>query len=343
MDRRRPRSLMVGLAVLIAVLAMGSASGEYYRHVIILTAISAILALGFDIVFGMAGQVALAQGAFFGIGAYATALLVMRAGWPIPIAVLGALVINCMLAALIALPALRVRGEYLLLLTLSFAIVVYQLLLNLVDVTNGPMGLSGVPSLGTLAVVGHDVDFSKKGPYLWLVIGVLAGALSISAWLRGSYLGRTLRAVRDDDEVAAASGIRVSAVLLFAFVASAIYASLAGSLYAHYIRVLDPSSFTILVSVEVLLMCVIGGRDSLWGPVIGALLVTGLPEVFRAFAEYRLVVYGLLIVVVMIFLPSGLSSLGRVLLGLNYKAWRNWRPGRLTSRRRVDHGPGLTR
>jgi len=116
--------------------------------------------------------------------------------------------------------------------------------------------------------------------------------MCITALIRGSYLGRSLRAVRDDDEVAAASGIRVSVALLFAFATGARYASLAGSLYAHYIRVLDPSSFTIVVSAEVLLMCVIGGRDSLWGPVIGAVLITGLPEFFRPLAEYRLVIYG---------------------------------------------------
>ena len=144
----------------------------------------------------------------------------------------------------------------------------------------------------------------------------------ITTLLRGSFLGRTLRAVRDDDEVAAASGIRVSAALLFAFATGAVYTSLAGSFYAHYIRVLNPSSFTIIVSVEVLLMCVIGGRDSLWGPVIGAVLITGLPEFFRPLAEYRLVIYGLSIVALTIFLPGGLSSLGQRLprLGRRRKA-----------------------
>ena len=216
-----------------------------------------------------------------------------------------------MLAAVIAWLALRVKGEYLLLLTVAFAIVTYEMILNLVGVTGGPMGLSGIPSLGSFEIAGYVVDFSKKTPYLWFVIAFLALLMWITTLVRGSYLGRTLRAVRDDDEVAAASGIRVGVALLIAFTAGAAYASFAGSIYAHYIRVLDPSSFTIIVSVEVLLMCVIGGRDSLWGPVIGAVLITGLPEFFRPLAEYRLVIYGLSIVGLMIFLPGGLSSLGQ--------------------------------
>ena len=310
-DDRGRRPLLIALALGIFVLAAGSASDEYIKHIIILTAISAMLALGFDIIFGMTGQLALAQGAFFGVGAYGTALLVMRAGLPVTVAAAAIAAVNIVMAAVIAWLALRVKGEYLLLLTVAFAIVTYEMLLNLVGVTGGPMGLSGIPSLGSFEVAGVVIDFSKKTPYLWLVIAVLAGFMWISSRVRRSYLGRILRAVRDDDEVAAASSIRVSHALLFAFMAGAVYASLAGSLYAHYIRVLDPSSFTIIVSIEVLLMCVIGGRDSLWGPVIGAVLITGLPEFFRPLAEYRLVIYGLSIVLLMIFLPGGLSSLGQ--------------------------------
>ena len=321
-DDRGRWPLLIAFALGIVILAAGSASDEYIKHIIILTAISAMLALGFDIIFGMAGQLALAQGAFFGVGAYGTALLVMRAGLPVPVAAALIVAFNMVLAAVIAWLALRVKGEYLLLLTVAFAIVTYEMILNLVGVTGGPMGLSGIPSLGSFEVAGIVVDFSKKTPYLWLVIAFLAVLMWITTLVRGSYLGRTLRAVRDDDEVAAASGIRVSVALLIAFTVGAAYASVAGSFYAHYIRVLDPSSFTIIVSVEVLLMCVIGGRDSLWGPVIGAVLITGLPEFFRPLAEYRLVIYGLSIVLLMIFLPGGLSSLGQRLsrLGPRRKA-----------------------
>ena len=321
-DDRGRRPFLVALALGLVVLAVGSASDEYIKHILILTTISAMLALGFDIIFGMAGQLALSQGAFFGIGAYGTAILVTRVGLPVPVAMASIAAFNVVIAAVLASLALRVKGEYLLLLTVAFAIVTYEMILNLVAITGGPMGLSGIPSLGSFEVAGIVVDFSKKTSYLWLVIIVLSCLMWITTLVRGSYLGRTLRAVRDDDEVAAASGIRVSVALLFAFATGALYASLAGSFYAHYIRVLDPSSFTIIVSVEVLLMCVIGGRDSLWGPVIGAVLITGLPEFFRPLAAYRLVIYGLSIVVLMIFLPGGLSSLGQRLprLGPRRKA-----------------------
>ena len=302
-------SISAVLCVAVVVTAVGLFGSEYHRHVFVLTALAAILAIGFDILFGLAGQVAIAQGAFFGVGAYASALLVMKAGIaPLP-AMAIAVILNVVLAALVALPAVRVKGEYLLLLSLGFAVVVYELLLNLVDLTGGPMGMSGVPSLGQFNLFGLSIDFARKSHFLWLAGAIVIAAVLIASALRRSYLGRSLRAVRDDADVAAATGINVAAALIAAFAISAAFASVAGSLYAHYLRILDPSSFTILLSVEVLLMCVIGGRDSTWGPLLGAFLVAGLPEIFRPFAEYRLVVFGVCIVIVMLFLPNGLASL----------------------------------
>jgi branched-chain amino acid transport system permease protein len=262
--------------------------------------------------------VALAQGAFFGIGAYTSAIMVMN-GWPVWSGVVAGVVINIVLATAIAAPALRVRGEYLLLLSLGFAIVVYEVLLNWVSVTGGPMGISGIPSLGTFQPFGYEINFSRKTPNLWMVICAVMVGIGIAAILRNSYFGRTFRAVRDDPEAAAATGINVGMTLLLAFCISAVYASFSGSLYAHYLRILDPASFSAVLAIEILIMCVVGGRDSLLGPVIGAFLVVGLPELFRPLAEYRLVLFGACIVAILIFLPGGLASL------LNRQIWAKWR------------------
>ncbi len=303
------RSIALALLAAAAVVFAGVFTGEYQKHILILTGISILLAVGFDILFGLAGQVALAQGAFFGIGAYVSAILVMRIHWSIPAACLSAIVINVTLAAAVAIPALRVKGEYLLLLSLGFTIVVYEMLLNLVDVTGGPMGISGIPSLGKFELAGWTIDFSRKGPNFWLIAFFVVLGMVIATLVRNSYVGRTLRAIRDDSEVAAATGVNVGTTLLFAFCVSAVYASVAGSLYAHYLRILDPASFSAILAIEILVMCVIGGKDSVWGPALGAILVTGLPELFRPLAEYRMVVFGACIVVVMIFLPGGIVSL----------------------------------
>jgi branched-chain amino acid transport system permease protein len=235
------------------------------------------------------------------------------------VAILVAMLLNMGLAVLVALPAVRVKGEYLLLLSLGFAAVTYELLLNLVDLTGGPMGLTGISSLGQYHLFGLSIDLGRKSQFIWLAGFVVLVAVILAAALRQSSVGRTFRAVRDDPEVAAATGINVISVLIVAFTISAAFASVAGSLYAHYLRILDPGSFTILLSVEVLLMCVIGGRDSTWGPLFGAFLVVGLPEIFRPFAEYRLVVFGVCIVLVIVFLPNGLVGLPRAVAALVHR------------------------
>lgn len=311
------RNILLSLAIWVLFVAlMALVGGDYYDHVMILTSLIAIAAIGFDVLFGVAGQAAIAQGAFFSIGAYTSALLVKRVGLTPFVAIFIAMLLNMGLAVFVALPAVRVKGEYLLLLSLGFVAVTYELLLNLVDLTGGPMGLSGIPSLGQYHLFGLSIDLDRKSQFIWLVGFAVVVAIGLAAALRQSSVGRTFRAVRDDPEVAAATGINVVSVLIVAFAISAAFASVAGSLYAHYLRILDPGSFTILLSVEILLMCVIGGRDSTWGPLFGAFLVAGLPEIFRPFAEYRLFVFGVCIVIVIVFLPNGLVDLPRAVVAL---------------------------
>lgn len=238
----------------------------------------------------LTGSLSFAQGAFMAMGCYGAGVLTVKFGLPLLPATLLAAVGAAAIAAVIGYPALRLRGIYLILVTLGMTFCVRVLLEN-VDYVGGVSGFGGM--------VGADLQAV-------LMAVVIVGALLF--WLSRSPLQRIFDAVREDDRVAAAMGIRVTQIRLLGFAAGAAIAAVAGSLYGHYMNFVRPENFDVLLSVYVVLYVVLGGVNNLWGPLLGATVMTLLPEYFRVLADWRPTVFGLAILILLLFRPEGLLS-----------------------------------
>jgi branched-chain amino acid transport system permease protein len=280
----------------------------YVLHLAILAGIYIILAVSLNLIIGYAGQVSLGHAAFYGIGAYVSALLALHLGVPFP-ACLGAAGLAAGALGLgLGLPTLRLKEDYLAIVTLGFGVIVDIILLNL-EVTGGPDGLVGIPAPQVLGL-----SFRPQARYLALVTGLTMLVLILAAALVRSYHGRALRAIRDHEITAQVMGVNTPAYKIAVFTLAAGLAGLAGSLYAHYIAFINPESFGLHTSILVLSMVILGGMGSLTGSVVGAVLLTVLPELFRQFKDYQDLAYGALLVMLLIFRPQGLLGGGKLSL-----------------------------
>jgi branched-chain amino acid transport system permease protein len=275
----------------------------YHLHVLIMAGIFAILALSLNLLLGYTGLLSLGHAAFFGIGAYASALLTLRLEWPFAAGFAAAIVLAGASGWLIGRLALRLRGAYFVLVTISFAGVVSLVAVNWMELTNGPLGLPGVPAP---ALAGLSLA-SKRAAY-YLVLAVAALAYGICRRLVRSRIGRAFVALRENEALAASVGVDGTRYLVLATVVSAAMAGAAGSLYAHYTRFVSPEVFLFSYTVTMVIMVVAGGKGTLAGPLVGALLFTALPEALReAIAwQWQMVAYGVLLILVVFFLPRGI-------------------------------------
>jgi branched-chain amino acid transport system permease protein len=286
----------------------------------VLGGLTALLAVGLNIALGFAGLFSFAQGAFYGIGAYVSTLLVLAGAinvWA-GIAVAGAAA--AVAGFVLGLFTIRLGGHYLAIATFAFQEIVYLVIRNWDGVTKGTAGITGIPGPPPLAVPGLPaIGFDTELAYYYLVLAVLAVAIAFSARLRASRLGLELMAVREDEVAARAMGVRSVRLKVFAFTASAALAGVAGSLFAHYVRNVSPESFAVPTSFGVLVAVLVGGMGTVAGPVLGGLLLTFLPEYLRAFQAYRFTIYGALLIVVIIAMPTGVAGALRALAA-------RWRP-----------------
>lgn len=291
-----------GLAIAVFFLALGN---KYYLNIAVFAGFNALLAVGLNLLLGLAGQVSLGHAAFYGLGAYTAGILAVRAQLPAWLCLPAALLLTAGVAYLIGLPTLRLRGHYLALATLGFGIIVQILLVEAPYLTGGPSGLIGIPSMrfGSLILRGDRVF----AILVWLIIIAVQAACGS---LRKSRAGRALLAIQSNEVAAAALGVDTGREKRAVFVVSATLAALAGALYAYYINFISPETFGFGLSVEVLTMVIVGGLGSIWGPVLGALLLTIVPEVFRAAKDYRTILYGLVLILAVAFLPQGLAGAG---------------------------------
>jgi branched-chain amino acid transport system permease protein len=281
---------------------------NYILHLVILVAIYIILALGLNLALGFGGMVNLAIVAFYAIGAYTSALLALKLHAPFALALLAAALMAGLFGYLLSFPTVKLRGDYLVLGTLGFTIIVEVILKNWMQLTRGPLGIPGIPRPEILGV-----RFSTLPLYAGLVIAVAAIVfLLLRAVVRSPY-GRVLKAIRDDEVAARALGKDVRSVKARALTLSAAIAGVAGSLYAHYLTFIDPSTFGIAEVVFVLSIVLIGGAGSIWGSVAGAVLLVLLPEPLRflpipsdLIGGLRQGIYALLLVLVVLFRPQGL-------------------------------------
>ncbi|MCX8030800.1 MAG: branched-chain amino acid ABC transporter permease [Thermodesulfovibrionales bacterium] len=286
------------LVILIVFFPLLSPS-PYNLSIAIFAGINALLAIGLSILMGYAGQISLGQAGFYGIGAYVSAILSLKAGIPVLLSILFAASVAGISAVLLAVPALRLRGHYLAVATLGFGEIIYIILNEF-----GPGGPSGFGDIPRLSILGYFFDSSTNFFYLTWTVVTLAMIFSIN--LIDSRIGRALRAMHDSEIACKAMGLDIVSLKIKVFVLSAIFASLAGSLYAHYVTFVSPSSFSLFHSVLIVMMAVLGGINNLWGAILGAIIITILPELLRKFEEFDVLVYGLILTFSLLFFRKGL-------------------------------------
>jgi len=297
------------LVVLIALLPLGIHS-RYYQSIAVIIGLHTITAVGLSLLMGYAGQVSLGHAAFYGLGAYLSAIASTKMGMNPWLALPAAAVITGALAAVIGMPIFRLRGHFLAMATLGLGIIVYIVFNELREVTGGPSGLTGIPNLWLFgAPLNTDVR------YYYLVWAFALGVIFLSRNIVDSRVGRALRAIHGSESAAAALGVHTARYKLAVFALSAVYASLAGSLYAHYLLFVNPPPFSFKFSIELLVMVMIGGLAHIWGALFGAAIITLLGESLRATipllmghaaGEYEIIAFGVILMATMIALPEGL-------------------------------------
>jgi branched-chain amino acid transport system permease protein len=274
---------------------------NYHLMVLNVAALNIIIVIGLNLLMGYAGQISLGHAAFYGIGAYLSGILTTTYGFPVWLTMILALLVTGGVAYLIGIPTLKLEGHYLVMATLGFNVIVYIVMIQLDRVTGGPSGFAGIPPLR----LGNFIFNSDRKMY-YLLGTVSVGILLLAFNLIHSRVGRAMAALSHNEIAARCSGIDTEKYKISIFVLSAVLASLAGSLYAHYLTFVSPGSFSIFYSLQVVTMVLVGGMGSLWGSVFGALLLTILPEFLHAVREYNVLVYGTILMVVLIFFPQGL-------------------------------------
>jgi len=293
-----------GLAVVLVALVLPlGLPGPYHRHVLVLAGLFTLMALGFDLVLGYLGELSLGHAAFFGIGAYTTALLTRHFDVPFPLDLVSAAVVTGLFGLAIGAPSLRLKGPYFAIVTFGFAEILRLIALNWTSVTRGPMGLPDVPHVHLGAFWIH----TELG-YYYLVLTLIGVAIVVTRRLLASTVGHAFLAIRENEELAAAAGIATLRFKIRAFVVGMIFTGLAGSVYARYVHFVDPTALSFYYTVTVVSMVIVGGQGSIAGTVFGALVFTLALEYLRVAERARLVMFGLLLVLAVVFMPDGLRG-----------------------------------
>jgi branched-chain amino acid transport system permease protein len=296
--RELSKFLIFAMIVFIAPLFF---KGGYLLNVLVFVGIHTILAVALNLLLGFAGQISLGHAAFFGLGAYISGVLTTAYALnPWPAMGLAAVAVG-IVAFAIGFPILKLKGHYLAMATLGMGIIIYIVFNEAVDTTGGPSGLSGIPNL-TLGGLTFDNDL--KNFYLVWTFTLATMLLSIN--LAHSRIGRALRAIHDSEVAARVMGVNARLLKVQIFALSAFISAIAGSLYAHIMTFISPASFGFNFSVELVTMVIIGGLGSIYGSLLGAALLTLLPEILRAFQDYDIIVYGLMLILMTMFMPGGL-------------------------------------
>jgi branched-chain amino acid transport system permease protein len=313
---------ILGWAFAAAMAALPLVMPDPYVLAVLTSAgIFIIGAISLNLLLGYTGQLSLGHAAFFGLGAYASALASLgfdiSIGFglrlrldpqPVWIGFLAALVVSGLFGWLLGRLAFRVRGAYFVIITICFAQVLRMVSLNWVELTQGPMALTGIPPFALWIPGEGVVEFYSKSQTYWLVLSVAVLAFLTVRQIVRSRIGRALIALRENETLARSVGIRVTHYLVIATVISAAIAGAAGSLFAHYVRIVDPDVFLFIYTVTMVIMVITGGKGTLWGPVVGGLIFGLLPDMLRGSAppEAQWIAYGLAMILLVMFLPRGI-------------------------------------
>jgi branched-chain amino acid transport system permease protein len=300
------RSALALAALLLAGFALSFTASEYTLRLLNLAVVAAVAVVGLNFAFGYAGLISLGHSAFVGLGAYGLAILTTRAGWSPWLAAIPAVAGTGLVAAALGYPLLRLKGHYLALATLGLNVSFSIVAANWIELTGGTNGISGIPAL---SLSGHALEGERT--FLWFGLAVLAVLGLAALAIHASRLGREMMAVRDDETAAAMTGIDVTGVSVAAFALSAVYAAVAGCLFAVHVHFISPDDFSYAHAITFLSMLIVGGEGTVAGAIVGAALLTFLPEWLRVLGEGYLAFFGLMMLAILVFLPTGLVGLLR--------------------------------
>lgn len=280
---------------------------EYLLHILIIIGIYVILSISLNLLVGYAGLLSIAQAAFYGIGAYVAALMALKLHSPFLINIICAVTLSGILGALVGIPSLRIRDDYFVIATFAFQVITFSILNNWVTFTGGPMGLPGIPTPVILGwQVNSNIDFMILVFLLCIII------VNFSLKLGHSPFGRVLKSIREDEIFTQALGKNIAFSKVAIFMIGSGMAAVAGVLYAYYISFIDPTSFTVMESIFIISIVIIGGAGNIWGSILGAAFLVILPEALRFLgmpsdiaANMRQIIYGALLVLCMLYRPQG--------------------------------------
>jgi len=308
--KKTDRLIFIALICFIAIfpwVVQNISAISHYVELMVFAGIFGLVCLGLSLLMGYAGQISLAQAAFFGIGAYSSGILTAHFGWNPWLAMPVGALLAAAVAWMVGIPALRLKGHYLAMATLGFGVIVHIVFNEEVDWTGGPSGMVDIPGL---SIAGWKI--SSELQWYYLVWGAVLLVLLFSFHILHSRVGRALRAIHEEEVAAEAMGVPTSRYKVQIFIFGAVTAAVAGSFYTHYVTFLSPSSFNLMWSIRFVLMVMVGGMQSLWGALLGAVLLTFVGnEWLQVFADFEVVVYGGILLIVALFLPQGLISLFR--------------------------------
>lgn len=298
--KNKPNGIAAGILLATALLPL-VITDDYVLRILIMSGIFVMLTLSLNLVTGFTGQFCLGWAAFYGIGAYTSALLTMKAGLSFWLAMPLGGFMAALFGLLLGLPTMRLKEIYLAITTLGFGEIIRLIMLNWTDLTRGSMGLPGIPAPSILSY-----EISSNQAYYYFILVLVLVTVAAMRRLIDSRTGRALIAIREDELAAKSMGIDVTAYKMLAFAVGAFFAGLAGSFYAHYTSFIDPHTFSFTESIAILAMAVLGGLGSINGSILGAVILTVVPELLRGIAEYRLIVFGLIMMAVMLLRPQGI-------------------------------------
>jgi len=277
----------------------------HYIDVMVFAGIYSIITIALCLLMGFAGQISLGHASFFGLGAYISGVITTKYGLNPWLCLLMGMGVSGVVALVIGAPSLKLRGHYLAMATLAFCIIITIIFNENLAYTGGPDGLAFIPGM---TIMGYPLDSVAK--YYYLVWSIVLVTLLLSLNIIRSRVGRALRSIHDSELAASAMGVNISKYKICVFVFSGVVASVAGSLYAHYLNFINPASFDLFVSIKLLIMIILGGMHSLWGAIVGATLITFLSyEWLHYFEEAEGMIYGIIVLIIVIFLPGGLVSI----------------------------------
>ena len=304
-QRSRAATATIALVLLALFAVPFVVRDEYYLHMFIVSAIFVIVAQGLNLIVGYVGQLSLAHAAFFALGAYVSALLFLKLKWSMWIGLPAAAILTGLTAFALGWVILRVRGHRFVIITVAFAEIMKLVASNWIDMTRGFMGLPGL-QIPALYVPGiGSVDISSKERFYYVALVAALVTFWLCAKLVGSSIGRAFVLVRENEVLAESLGISAFRYCMIAFVAGAAMAGAAGSLYGHYVGFVSPDLFNFSYLTIMLIMVILGGKGTLLGPVLGAVIFTFLPELLREASSYRMVIFSVILIVAALFMPRG--------------------------------------